>query len=153
MEEGEPNHKKGKHDNDKLAKGIGAETGVTIKGPARGGRKSIDKNGTAKKPAKKAESEEETVKTPVENTSAKRKRGRPKGSGNKKDEAVSGDEAAGLSSDTTPTTSAKKGKPATSNQRSLLEYVQKNKPGRPAKNKTEQEGHDGSSQKKVLRCS
>lgn len=140
QEDGEPNHKRGKHES-----AVIVETGAQ-KGISRGGRKSVDKNGSAKKSVKKpqkSEIQEDNGMEVEENTSAKRKRGRPKSTGKKEGmEESSGVDLAGPSTDTTPTTSVKKGKSPTSNQRSLLEFVQK-KPGRPAKT-----SEDGSARKK-----
>lgn len=146
VEHSEPTPKKGKLENDKPAKGAGTTgTGVIIKGPSRGSRKSVDKNESAKKAGKKPELEKEPEEELDENTPSKRKRGRPKGSG-RKDDAISGDETAGPSSDTTPTVSAKKGKPVSSEPRSLTESGKKR--GRPAKPKPEEE--EKSSQKKKV---
>lgn len=146
MEHSEPTPKKGKIENDKPAKGAGTTgTGITIKGPSRGGRKSVDKNEPAKKAGKKPEPEKEPEEELDENTPSRRKRGRPKGSGRKED-GISGDEMAGPSSDTTPTISAKKGKPVSSEPRSLTESGKKR--GRPAKPKSEEE--DKSAQKKKV---
>lgn len=151
MEHNEPTPKKGKLENDKPAKGAGTTgTGVIIKGPSRGGRKSVDKNESVKKAGKKTEPEPEEELD--ENTPSKRKRGRPKGSG-RKDDGVSGDDMAGPSSDTTPTISAKKGKPVSSEPRSLTESGKKR--GRPAKLKSEEEEKSGQKKKVhivILRC-
>ena len=140
-EDGEPNHKRGKHES-----AVIVETGAPVKGTPRGGRKSVDKNGSAKisgKKPQKSEIQEDNGMEVEENTSAKRKRGRPKSTGKKEGmEETSGADLAGPSTDTTPTTSVKKGKSPTGNQRSLLEFVQK-KPGRPAKM-----SEDGSTRKK-----
>ncbi|KAG0553459.1 hypothetical protein KC19_12G013000 [Ceratodon purpureus] len=145
LEHSEPTPKKGKVDNEKRGKGgAGSGTGVIIKGPSRGGRKSVDKNESAKKAGKKVELEKEGEEELDENTPSKRKRGRPKGSG-KKEEALSGDEMAGPSSESTPTTSAKKGKPAGSEARPLTESGKKR--GRPAKAK-EEDVQEKSAQKK-----
>ncbi|XP_024361716.1 sister chromatid cohesion protein PDS5 homolog A isoform X1 [Physcomitrium patens] len=142
----EPTPKKGKLGNDKSTKGAATVgTGVIIKGPARGGRKSVDKNESAKKSAKKPEVGKEPEEDLDEKTPAKRKRGRPKGS-SRKDDGISGDEMAGASSDTTPTTSAKKGKPV-AGDRSLTESG-KRKPGRPAKAKSDDDVQEKSAQKK-----
>lgn len=78
-------------------------------------------------------------------TPAKRKRGRPKSFG-KKDDGLSGDEMAGPSSDTTPTTSAKKGKSATSDQ--PITDSGKRKSGRSTKSKSEEDVQEKSTQKK-----
>lgn len=146
LEHGEPTPKKGKLDNEKRGKGGSSSgTGVIIKGPSRGGRKSVDKNESGKKAGKKVEAEKEAEEELDDNTPSKRKRGRPKGTGNKKDDAVSGDEMAGPSSDTTPTTSGKKGKSGTSEQRPLTESGKKR--GRPAKPK-EEDVQEKSAQKK-----
>lgn len=144
LEHSEPTPKKGKVDSEKRGKGgTGTVTGVIIKGPSRGGRKSVDKNESAKKAGKKVELEKEGEEELDDNT-PKRKRGRPKGSG-KKDEGLSGDDMAGPSSESTPTTSAKKGKPASSEPRSLTESGKKR--GRPAKAK-EEDVQEKSAQKK-----
>jgi sister-chromatid-cohesion protein PDS5 len=87
LEHSEPTPKKGKVDSEKRGKGgTGTGTGVIIKGPSRGGRKSVDKNESAKKAGKKVELEKEGEEELDDNT-PKRKRGRPKGSG-KKDEGL-----------------------------------------------------------------
>lgn len=135
MEHSEPTPKKGKLENDKRTKGTGTTgSGAVIKGPSRR-RKSVDKNESARRAGKKAESESED-ELDDNNTHLKRKRGWPKGSG-RKDSGVSGDEMAGLSSDTTPTVAAKKGKPVSSEPRSMFESAKKR--GRPAKPKAEEE--------------
>lgn len=146
VEHTEPTPKKGKVETDKPARGAGSTGtgGVIIKGPSRGGRKSVDKNEPAKKAGKLEKEPEEELD---ENTPSKRKRGRPKGSGRKdSDAAVSGDDLAGPSSDTTPTISAKKGKPVSSEPRSTNESTGK-KRGRPAKPKTDEEEKSGQKKK------
>ena len=144
LEHNEPTPKKGKVENEKRGKGgAGTGAGVIIKGPSRGGRKSVDKNESGKKGGKKVELEKEAEEELDDNT-PKRKRGRPKGTG-KKDDGQSGDEMAGPSSDTTPTTSAKKGKSGTGEQRSVTESGKKR--GRPAKPK-EEDVQEKSAQKK-----
>lgn len=142
FEHSAPTPKKGKLENDKSSKGGNSGAGVIIKGTSRTGRKSVDKTESAKKVGKKPELGKEPEEDLDENTPAKRKRGRPKGSG-KKDDGISGDEIAGPSSDSTPTTSVKKGKSAT-----LLPDSGKRKPGRPAKNKSEDDLQEKTSQKK-----
>lgn len=142
LEQGAPTPKKGKLENDKPSKGATTGAGVIIKGPSRGGRKSVDRNESAKKVGKKSEVEKEPEEDLDESIPAKRKRGRPKGSG-KKDDGMSGDEMAGPSSDSTPTTSAKKGKSATP-----MPDSGRRKPGRPAKNKLEEDVQKKSAQKR-----
>jgi sister-chromatid-cohesion protein PDS5 len=146
LEQGEPTPKKGKFDDEKPAKRAASTggTGVIIKGPSRGGRKSVDKTDSGKKTGKKSELEKEPEEEVDEMTPAKRKRGRPKVPG-KQDDEMSGDEVAGPSSETTPTTSTKKGKAAVSEKPSTTDSG-KRKSGRPTKSKSEEE--EKSAQKK-----
>lgn len=144
LEQSEPTPKKGRFGHDKPGKDAASTgTGVIIKGPLRGGRKSVDKNESGKKAGKKPELDKEPEEEVDEMTPAKRKRGRPKVFG-KKDDGMSGDEMAGPSSDTTPTTSAKKGKSASS----TLTDSGKRKSGRSTKSKSEEDVQEKSAQKK-----
>lgn len=146
LEQGEPTPKKGKFDDEKPAKRAASTgTGVIIKGPSRGGRKSVDKTDSGKKTGKKPELEKEPEEEVDEMTPAKRKRGRPKFPG-KQDDEMSGDEVAGPSSETTPTTSTKKGKAAVIEQRTTTDSG-KRKSGRPTKS-TKSEEEEKSAQKK-----
>jgi hypothetical protein len=72
IEDGEPNSKRGKHEDEKLTKGT---IGVT-----RGRGRSIDKNGSVKKPGKKpriSDSEDDSSKDQEVNLSLKQKQGSP----------------------------------------------------------------------------
>ncbi|CAM6002717.1 unnamed protein product [Sphagnum balticum] len=130
IEDGEPNSKRGKHEDEKLTKG-------TI-GGTRGRRRSIDKNGSVKKPGKKpriSDSEDDSSKDQEVNLSLKQKQGSPVNMG-----TPSGQELAA------PSISATKVKNRKTAEQSTQEFVQK-RSVHEAKakqvEKNEQDGQDG----------
>jgi hypothetical protein len=130
IEDGEPNSKRGKHEDEKLTKG-------TI-GGTRGRRRSIDKNGSVKKPGKKpriSDSEDDSSKDQEVNLSLKQKQGSPVNMG-----TPSGQE---LAAPSISTTKVKNRKTA---EQSTQEFVQK-RSVHEAKakqvEKNEQDGQDG----------
>lgn len=130
IEDGEPNSKRGKHEDEKLTKG-------TI-GGTRGRRRSIDKNGSVKKPGKKpriSDSEDDSSKDQEVNLSLKQKQGSPVNMGTPSRQE--------LAAPSISTTTVKNRKTA---EQSTQEFVQK-RSVHEAKakqvEKNEQDGQDG----------
>lgn len=130
IEDGEPNSKRGKHEDEKLTKG-------TI-GGSRGRRRSIDKNGSVKKPGKKpriSDSEDDSSKDQEVNLSLKQKQGSPVNMGTPSRQE--------LAAPSISTTTVKNRKTA---EQSTQEFVQK-RSVHEAKakqvEKNEQDGQDG----------
>ncbi|CAN5950854.1 unnamed protein product [Sphagnum jensenii] len=126
----EPNSKRGKHEDEKLTKG-------TI-GGTRGRRRSIDKNGSVKKPGKKpriSDSEDDSSKDQEVNLSLKQKQGSPVNMGTPSRQE--------LAAPSISTTTVKNRKTA---EQSTQEFVQK-RSVHEAKakqvEKNEQDGQDG----------